>query len=513
MPTDRDILVQISQILSAYLDTPPPPPPPPTGDTIRVAPGDDISQALTSLYQTGGTLLCAPGDYRVTLIRGKEHGNARVTVKTDATLPEFGTRITKDYLPGLARFASDNTFDPVFHGLPGSSNMTFLGVAFMPQHPDRAQVRLGGDRGEMTDAALIPRSYQFDRCLFMGSPNVGQLRGLEANCGDWAVFGSSFHDFFAEMQDCQAIVGWNGCQNGVIDNCYLEAGAENVMFGGADPASPDFDPRNVVLVNSKLTKNIAWKDLPFHATVKTLLELKNLRGFRMENCVLEKNWAYDWPTAAGIVLKCANQEGSNPTACTRDVVIRNVVVRDVGIPLVIVAEQDGGRLPTEWMENVTIDNCLFHRLNVPGSPYCGEAQALQLANLPNKLTINHVTWRRNGHSFMQVWSDNGSKPGPGLVYTNNAVAAGAYGLQYSDYTSFDAMFPISSRTVAGNAIRRGGSNPSIPGFNYIDPDKWDSSFTAENAVRTVSAVGQIPTTDGKPVGADVTALKATVKDW
>ena len=76
-----------------------------------------------------------------------------------------------------------------------------------------------------------------DRCYLHGNPTYGQRRGLALNSGDATIVNSHFSDFKGVNQDTQAICGWNGPGPFLIENNYLEAAAENIMFGGTDPTS------------------------------------------------------------------------------------------------------------------------------------------------------------------------------------------------------------------------------------------------------------------------------------
>ena len=76
----------------------------------------------------------------------------------------------------------------------------------------------------------------FDRSYIHGDPRKGGRRGIALNARDVAVINSHFSDFKEVGADSQAIAGWNGPGPFKIENNYLEAAGENVMFGGADPS-------------------------------------------------------------------------------------------------------------------------------------------------------------------------------------------------------------------------------------------------------------------------------------
>ncbi len=66
-------------------------------------------------------------------------------------------------------------------------------------------------------------------------------------------------------QDSQALSGYNGPGNYLIENNYLEGATENVLFGGADPMIPNLVTGNITFRRNYLRKPLAWRD-PIIAT-------------------------------------------------------------------------------------------------------------------------------------------------------------------------------------------------------------------------------------------------------
>ena len=59
---------------------------------------------------------------------------------------------------------------------------------------------------------------------------------IALNSGDTQIINSYISDIKGEWLDTQAIAGWNGPGPFLIENNHIEAAAENIMFGGSDPA-------------------------------------------------------------------------------------------------------------------------------------------------------------------------------------------------------------------------------------------------------------------------------------
>jgi hypothetical protein len=539
-----------SRLADAWSDKPTTPvDPPPTGNIVRLgitATHADITRAFADLRKSGGTLMLAPSpkghEYKVNLQRDEDSG-APIIITTDASnvsgLPTEGQRISREHLPALACISALAPADPVFRAGARSRNVTFRRIAVGPQLWTHTMIDLGDDARYLVRAEDRASDFAFDRVLFMGHPVNGQHRCIQPNCLRAAIIGCSFYDMFEHGRDSQAICGWNGTEAILIDNCYVEGGAENIMFGGAasaawigggiwgggGPPDPRMHPRNVRLTNSVLTKNPEWRKIEMIPSIKCLLELKNLIGFHMENCLLEKNWAGSWHSANAIMIKCSNEE-LEPTALVAEVTLRNIVVRDTGNPLTFVAEQDGGPThPTRRMYGLNVSNFLAYRINMPDSIYKGSGTQLQFANLPIDSQIEHCTWHHpTNHTLaIQIWTDNGAKPAERLAYKNNVASGGSIGVHVSEEFGdvsfadrFQKAIPTGPDTtqgnvISGNAIRRGSDQSiKITGFNYIDQPAWDASFGPEHDILPGSAIAAIPTTDGKLPGADIAEIKAAM---
>ena len=92
-------------------------------------------------------------------------------------------------------------------------------------------IRLGEDT-----TVAPPYDITLDRVYIHGDRYKGQKRGVTLNGKQLSVLNSYISDIKAVNADSQAINGYNGAGPFTIENNYLEAAGENVLFGGADPA-------------------------------------------------------------------------------------------------------------------------------------------------------------------------------------------------------------------------------------------------------------------------------------
>src|SRR5262249_11415262 len=149
-------------------------------------------------------------------------------------------------------------------------------------------VDLGDGSPSQSTLAGVPHDLIVDRVYIHGDPAQGQKRGIGLNSASTKILNSYIADIKAVAQDSQAIAGWNGPGPYTIDNNYLEAAGENVLFGGADPWIPNLVPSDIIITRNHIAKQPAWKNQP-QWNVKNLLELKNAQRVVIDGNVLEYN--------------------------------------------------------------------------------------------------------------------------------------------------------------------------------------------------------------------------------
>lgn len=483
--------------------------------TLRVRVGDDVQAAFDALLPTGGTLALQPGIHLVDLVvPERQVTDPLITVTSDASgLASPGQRITPDFLPGLGMLQNVNTSNNTIKGLNRSRNVAFVNMAISRQGDfSRAHVAIGGDRTETPTPSDLPSGWLFDRVYAFGDPLLGGHRGIQMHCDGLTVINSHISDMFEVGRDSQAVSSWNGGRNLLLENNYLEASGENVMFGGDESAAPEMTTQDVIMRRCQLAKNLAWMDLARQPTIKTLLEIKNGKRILADGCIFEKNWARDWPTGVALMIKACN--GSDPAArevwaTAEDVTIQDSLIRDVGSVFGLVGYGDAKRV-SDRARRITLRNILAMRINQ--GDYKGTGHGCAIANPPDGLTIDHLTMVKNSHSWMNTWFDQGQAPGERLTYTNNVACNSSYG--YQTPTNGLGVAAIAkdwqAATLAGNTFQAGSRSLGTlpPGNAVVSVADFDGSLDAQCRVKPGSVIAGIVTTDGLAPGADVDTILA-----
>ena len=192
------------------------------------------------------------------------------------------------HAPLLAKIQSTNSL-PAIHTAPGAHHWRLELLEFGPTGGGDEIIRLGSGGSDQSTLAVVPHNLVIDRCYIHGDPVTGQKRGIGLNSASTTIVNSHISEIKATTIDTQAICGWNGPGPFVIENNYLEAAGENVMFGGADPKIPNLVPSDITIRLNHLSKPRSWQQSG-QWLVKNLLELKNARRVLIEGNVFEHSW-------------------------------------------------------------------------------------------------------------------------------------------------------------------------------------------------------------------------------
>ena len=333
---------------------------------------------------------------------------------------------------------------------PGAHHYRFAGVEVAPKSDVFLYnlIELGGGESNLTQ---VPHHIVFDRSYIHGDPRKGGRRGIALNARDAAIINSYLSDFKEVGADSQAIAGWNGPGPFRIENNYLEAAGENVMFGGADPSIHGLVPADIHVLRNHMTKPLRWKlDHPSYEgtawAVKNLFELKNARRVLIESNIFEHNWPHA-QNGFAILFTVRNQDGGAPWSVVEDVTFRKNVVRHVAAGFNILGSDDIHE--SRQTSRISIHNNLITDV---GGKWGGNGRLFQLLNGTAGVSITHNTAEQSGG--VVFGGDHG--PHQGFVFRNNVMPDNGAGFVGSGTAagnaSIERYFPRA--VIAGNVFHR-----------------------------------------------------------
>src|SRR5437762_3001867 len=241
--------------------------PPSTGQLITVNTGGDLQAALNQANSGDIIELEAGAAFVGNFTLPTKPGAEWIYIRSSATasLPPPGTRVSPAQTSLMPKIVSPNTL-PALSADFGAHHYRFVGIEITTTWSSRegtlSNLILFGydvDGNSAASLADLPHDITFDRCYIHGTPTGHVLRGLAANSASTAVVDSHLADFHAEGNDSQAIAVWSGTGPFKIVNNYLEAAAENLLFGGASLGILGLDSN----APSQQTKRILIRDNVF----------------------------------------------------------------------------------------------------------------------------------------------------------------------------------------------------------------------------------------------------------
>ncbi len=479
---------------------------------ITVLAGGDL-QAAINRARPGDQILLEPGALYVgNFTLPETSGTQFITIRSSAASSHFPIdgRVGPEHERWMPRLRSPNGAAALATA-PGAHHWRLQWLAFEANVGGAGDIILLGDgSAEQRDLARVPHHFELDGLIVRGDPARGQKRGIALNSGTTTIRNSDIREIKAVGQDSQAICGWNGPGPYVIENNYLEAAGENVMFGGAEPAIDGLVPSDITFRGNYVTKPLEWRSADSPWTVKNLFELKNARRVLIEANVFENNWLAG-QTGYAFVFTPRN-DGTAPWTVVSEVSMRLNLVRHVASVVNILGYDDHAQ--SQQTRHLDIRNNLFY--DVDGSRWGGDGRFLLMGDEPADVVVDHNTAIQSG-SILQLYGSQNGRPRPiqGFQLTNNLTLHNDYGIIGDNAgigRSSIAQY-LSREEIRGNVLA--GADPALyPSDNlflsvsqllgaFVDPANGDYRLRPASTLRAAA-------TDGSMVGADVDALMRVI---
>jgi Putative Ig domain len=232
--------------------------------TITVPAGSNLQTAL-NLAQAGDVIMLAPGATYVGnfILPNKGVLSDYITIRSaapDAMLPAPGVRMTPSYAAQLPKIRSSNNMSAL-RTAAAANHWKLLFLEFQANVKGYGDIiALGAGGSTQTMLSQVPYAIVIDRVYVHGDPVTGQKRGIALHSSDTTVINSYVSECKTIGDESQAISGFNGPGNYVIENNYLEGATENFLLGGSDPTIPNLVTTKVTFRFNHLRKPLTWRD-------------------------------------------------------------------------------------------------------------------------------------------------------------------------------------------------------------------------------------------------------------
>jgi len=473
-----------------------------SGATIAVPAGGDLHAALTNA-QPGDVIALDPGaTYLGNFTLPSKDGAEFITIRTARldSVPE-GRRVTPELAASFAKLKSPNN-QPALQTAPGAHHWRLVLLELQGAADGEGDIlTLGSGSSAQNSLSQVPHDLVVDRCYIHGDPVNGQKRGIALNSAATTITGSYISDCKRIGQDAQAIAGWNGPGPFTISNNYLEGAAENLLFGGADPAIPELVPSDIRITGNLISKPVSWRSEKWQ--IKNLLELKNARRVTVDHNVIQYTWLAA-QTGIAILFTVRNQDGGCPWCQVEQVTFEHNIVQHSAAGVSILGVDNIH--PSRQTRSITIRNNVF--ADIDDSNWGGNGYCFSLTGGPRDIVIDHNTMiQEHAYGILQV----DGPPVLGFSFTNNITRHNAYGIKgggrASGSDTISAFFPASQ--VSHNVIADGDSE-RYPRDNLF-PSSAElraqfAGYQSGNYRLVAASPWRAAASDGRDIGADQSAL-------
>jgi hypothetical protein len=373
-----------------------------TGTIRNVSAGDSAGfQNAINASTCGDTIVLVAGSTyngNFTIPSTSCSGWIEIQSSAMSNLPSSGNRVGPSDASNMA-IISTSTVAAALAFLPNSNHWRVMGIEFTTSvTPIYTLVKLGftSDGSNITVQSQLPNQIIFDRNYIFGGTgtSVQVVEGIFANTQAFAIVDSYCDGIVDNSGDAQCIESTNGSGPFLIQNNFLQATGENIMFGGADPGVTNLVPSDITVVGNLIQKNVAaWRGVI--SDVKNLFELKNAQRVLLDGNVLQYTWAAGQEEA--IILRSANQNGACTWCVVQDVTVTHNLIQHapMGIVMTPIAgpETTNPALPTG---RILVRNNVFDDIsatNWGGGSYGTVFQVLSNSAYPimHDITIDHNT--------------------------------------------------------------------------------------------------------------------------
>jgi Bacterial Ig domain len=386
------------------------------GATWHVQQGDDLQQILSRAEPGDEIVLQAGARFVGTFWLPSKALGPTITIRSGAPLPE--RRLTPADASLLPTIASGSPL-PALDGT-GASNWKLVGIRFESTTTGEGEVIVLQDANNIT----------LDRLLIVAGDN-GQKRAIRGNGRHIVLSRSHIANIWRVGQDSQTFCAWDGAGPYTITDNYLEAASENVMFGGADSASPERVPADILVVGNHLRKPPEWRGM--NKGVKNLLELKQAKRAVIRNNLMESVWP-EAQTGYAILVTVRNDEGNSPWAVVEDVLFEANIVRDAHAGVSVLGYDLGS--PSGQTTRVTFRDNAF----ILSGPF------LLIGGEVGVVTFDHNTVRQGG-SFLNLYT--------GEVWPSGAAGPRAAEVAAESLTITNTMGNHNEHGVYGDGVGHG----------------------------------------------------------
>jgi hypothetical protein len=417
-------------------------------------------------------------------------GWIEIVTNSLSNLPRSGSRVSASNSSDMAKIATPNA-SPAIQFLPNSNHWRLIGLEITTSRESiSGTVYYLVATGEMVNLeSQLPDFIIFDRIYIHGLPNTNIQHGIGMDTQSFGIVDSYCDEIHHNSADSQCLFSYNGSGPFLIQNNFIQASGENIMFGGADPTIIALVPSDITIIGNLIQKNLAWRNegKPYNWVVKNLFELKNAQRLLLDGNVVQYTWVAG--QAVAMLIRSVNQGGGCIWCVVQDITITHNVIQHAPLGIAIAAFATSNSLPTQ---RVLVQNNVLNDISSVNWGAGGRGWLFQLSVAPAPQAHDWIINHNTGFEDVAFAYLGDSGTVRNLQMTNNLANFGKVGIQGNGTGSCaPALNVFAPGYIYGKQafVTLSGSNTGFtcpPG----------TSFSSLNGIEFTSAGGVLPNLSG-----------------
>jgi hypothetical protein len=250
----------------------------------------------------------------------------------------------------------------------------------------------------------------------------------------------------------------NGPGPVLIQNNFIQAATENIMFGGDDPAITNMIPSDITIIGNLFSKQTAWFNAPSTYNVKNLLEIKNAQRVLIDGNVMQ--YDANGPQHQAVLFRAVDQNAKCQWCSALDITYTHNLLEHVPAGIAIVPGEGGGTInvPTG---RVLIQNNVISDIECAYSD-SGSGQGVSFVMTSASSLVAPYYMHDIIIDHNSTFSDPASCGLSGMLYISGSSGATINNLQltnnFADY---------GSDGISGDSCGNGATSASCTFSSYI----------------------------------------------
>lgn len=488
------------------------------GDVIKIGTGVNISDGYGFTFRNLGT----PSNFCFIVSEKIYDGTASTLSGGGGGVG--GSRALPSLVGEMGTVQTANNAVSTFVTAPGACYYWFIGIE-ATINPTGTGFSNGLFQIGLSETLVSdqPHHIYISKSYIHGTDTLDTRRAIVGN-GNYLVLEDSYIDnIHVNGFEAAGFGCWQGGGPFKINNNFIAAASQSVLFGGSDPQIANLIPSDMEVNHNHFYKPLAWLTEAGY-TIKNHYEHKNGRQGELIGNVFQNSWA-SGQSGNSLLFQVLSDGNTAAWTSITDMIIRRNKIIGCGLGIVLLARVAYGTnalMPTTPLSRFLIEDLLVIDVGLnPGD----SGRVLQLSGDLQDVNIRHITGEGLNAAII---TDGGLGPAHNFKLDACILGRGAYGIfgnavgegkaaldaymgnyEYNDNLVYESLVAPYTGAIQASVYAGMGLNDFVEDVKadvkFIDPDNGNWRLDPTSPYYKLAS-------DGKDFGCDQDAIEAEITD-